>query len=257
MTQHRSEGKGSKHKDPRLDLSVGEVLAATGATVLGTLLVKLLDLWGTVLGTAVLSLFTSVGAVLLLRTMRQTSDRVKLQLAALSAAASTGDGRARETLGEADTDELPSPEEAAEAAETMEKRHSPKRTLIAILVSSVLVFALTIGTLTLLGGITSGDPSRLIIERRITVYETTEVEGDRGGTEPTAPAGPETEPDEPTESEPETSPAEETTEPTSEEPDDETSTEDASEQDEGMDDPEEPTSAEPTGTGSDSPADGE
>jgi hypothetical protein len=170
------------------DLSIGQVLAATGATTLGTILVKFLDLWGTVLGAAALSVCTSIGAVLILRGMRRTGDRIKTQLAAFSPAAKAGQGRTVDLASAASdanptrvtaTAAVPSPVPGGEATRplyraepvgadaaggteyTAVKGTSRKRTLLAIAVSSVLVFALTMGLLILLGGVT-GDPGRFV-----------------------------------------------------------------------------------------------
>jgi hypothetical protein len=54
------------------------------ATVLGAVLAKLLGLWGTLAGTAVLSVCSSIGAVLILRAMRRTGERIKEQITALA-----------------------------------------------------------------------------------------------------------------------------------------------------------------------------
>ncbi|MQM27201.1 hypothetical protein [Glycomyces albidus] len=192
MTQYQSKSKGHKDKDPNLELSVGQVLAAAGATVLGAVLAKLLNLWGTIPGTAFLSVFSAIGSVLILRAIRRTGDRVKAQIQAMAPRGpargtavtveldpnGTGDpGEARATAklpGEAvadaaadsqGTDEqgdettaaIPAPEPETHVA----KSASGKRTLLAILVSSVLVFGLTVGTLYAFGALT-GDPERLI-----------------------------------------------------------------------------------------------
>ncbi|RRS02142.1 hypothetical protein [Glycomyces terrestris] len=184
MTQYQSKSKGHKEKDPSLELSVGQVLAAAGATVLGAVLAKLLNLWGTIPGTAFLSVFSAIGSVLILRAIRSTGDRVKAQIQAMAPKGpakgtavtveldpdGTGEGvkatpkipetaiaAAEEAAGDEPTAEIPAP-----APEThLAKSASRKRTLLAILVSSVLVFGLTIGTLYLLGALT-GDPERLI-----------------------------------------------------------------------------------------------
>ncbi|SDD22874.1 hypothetical protein [Glycomyces harbinensis] len=193
MTQYRSESKGRKDKDNGLELSIGQVLAAAGATVIGALLAKVLNIWGTVAGTAVLSVCSSIGAVLILRAMRRTGDRIKSQIAAMAPVAqgkapNTVPGAAApgavpgddatvamhpesvsatakiptadelEALGD-DTADLAAPPEEVPPGEPAAR--SRKRTLVAILVSSVLVFGLTIGTLYLIGAFT-GDPDRFI-----------------------------------------------------------------------------------------------
>ncbi|SDK69332.1 hypothetical protein SAMN05216298_1203 [Glycomyces sambucus] len=184
MTQYRSESKGRKDKEPGLELSIGQVLAAAGATVVGALLAKLLNIWGTVAGTAVLSICSSIGAVLILRAMRSTGERIKTQIAAMAptargkATAATvelGPEGATATAKVPEASELHSTQDATVPIEVPDpgapededgkghviRTRSRKRTLIAILVSSVLVFGLTIGTLFLLGVFT-GDPGRFI-----------------------------------------------------------------------------------------------
>lgn len=177
MTQYRSKSKGRKHNDSGLELSIGQVLAAAGATVIGALIAKSLHLWGTVAGTAILSLCSSIGAVLILRAMRRTGDRIKAQITAMSPA-SHGDGtvvirsdsvtatapipaadQLHSTQDETVEMEVPDLEPEGHVTDTA----SRKRTLLAVLVSSVLVFGLTIGTLFLLGTFT-GDPGRFIQE---------------------------------------------------------------------------------------------
>lgn len=181
MTQHRSNSKGHNKKDPELDLSLGQVLAASGATTLGALLVKVLDMWGTLLGTAVLSICTSIGAVLILRTMRRTSETVKQQITVLSRAAETRIQTGATVDLEAETVRIEPADEADRAAEADSGgAHSRKRTLLAILVSSVSVFALTMGALFLFGTLVDGDPVKYIVdERTTTVY----VSDDQDGTD--------------------------------------------------------------------------
>ncbi|GAB3230265.1 hypothetical protein GCM10027447_24500 [Glycomyces halotolerans] len=240
MSQQRSDNKAAKEKDPRLDLSVGEILAASGATTLGALLVKLLDIWGTLLGTAILSVFTSVGAVLILRTLRKTSERVKAQLAALSAASGKSAPQTPTVRLDADTVDFAAEAPVATEPEPTAKAHSPRRTLLAILISSVLVFTLTVGVLTLLGGITTGDPTRYF-EQPVIIYETeeggvqvpeetgpgdtapepTESTEPTGGEETTVPDGEEPETEDPAETAPTDEPTDEATSPgTSEEQND-------------------------------------
>ncbi|WP_030158049.1 hypothetical protein [Glycomyces sp. NRRL B-16210] len=177
MTQYRSKSKGRKHHDSGLELSIGQVLAAAGATTIGALLAKLLHLWGTVAGTAILSICSSIGAVLILRAMRRTGDTIKAQIAALSPTAQ-GEGtvvirpdsvtatapipepdQLHSTQDETVEMDVPDLEPEGHVTDT----GSRKRTLLAILVSSVLVFGLTIGTLALIGTFT-GDPGRFIQE---------------------------------------------------------------------------------------------
>lgn len=179
MTQHRSKSKGHKKNDPELDLSVGQVLAASGATTLGALLVKVLDIWGTILGTAVLSICTSIGAVLILRTMRRTSERVKQQITVLSRAAETRAQAGATVDLDAETARIePVEETEPEAEEDSAGAHSRKRTLLAILVSSVSVFALTMGALFLFGTLVDGDPAKYIVdERTTTVYVSDDQDG--------------------------------------------------------------------------------
>lgn len=189
MTQYESKSKGHKQHDPNMELSIGQVLAATGATVLGAVLAKFLGLWGTLAGTALLSVCSSIGAVLILRAMRRTGEKIKEQITALAPVARgkapavtveltpknvTATAKVPGTertqvlkddtvvLGDkaADTDEIviaadPEPEGH------VTKTKSNKRTLIAILVSSVLVFGITVATLYLLGALT-GEPDRFI-----------------------------------------------------------------------------------------------
>ncbi|THV31347.1 hypothetical protein [Glycomyces paridis] len=196
MPQYRSKSKGDK-PDSGLELSVGQVLAAAGATVIGAVLAKLLNLWGTVAGTAILSVCSSIGAVLILRAMRSTGDRIKSQIAAMSPTA-RGDAAvtvevdaertvvlgpdgtpaaASETVVVTATAEVPETEilpAAGATGDTVEmdvpdlepeghvtKVQSRKRTLLAVLVSSVLVFSLTITVLFLIGALT-GDGTRFI-----------------------------------------------------------------------------------------------
>jgi hypothetical protein len=207
VTQYESKSKGHKHSDPNMELSIGQVLAAAGATVLGAVLAKLLGLWGTLAGTAVLSVCSSIGAVLILRAMRRTGEKIKAQITALApvargkATAATielkperatatakipdterlqalrGDDettvlagsatvggadayREQDTYRERDTDEIVIPAEPAPEGHVT-KSQSNKRTLVAILISSVLVFALTVAALYLLGALT-GDPDRFV-----------------------------------------------------------------------------------------------
>ncbi|WP_199038250.1 hypothetical protein [Glycomyces salinus] len=231
MTQHRSNSKGHNKKDPELDLSLGQVLAASGATTLGALLVKVLDMWGTLLGTAVLSICTSIGAVLILRTMRRTSETVKQQITVLSRAAETRIQTGATVDLEAETVRIEPADEADRAAEADSGgAHSRKRTLLAILVSSVSVFALTMGALFLFGTITAGNPTQYIFKEPppSTVYisddqddtgQSPENTGDESGTET---------PDEEATGE---EPTEETSadEPTEEAPTEETTTEEPTE----------------------------
>lgn len=249
MTQHRSKSQGDKKKDPELDLSIGQVLAATGATTLGALLVKLLDIWGTILGMAVLSIFTSIGAVLILRTMRRTSERVKAQITILNRAAATRLENGRTVDLSAETvqvavSEAVEPEAAAEADASSDEgdsgsAHSRRRTLLAILISSVTVFALTMLALLLFGTLTSGNPGEYLGDpQTTTVYvdddqDTTDDTPGESATEDEAET--ETPTDEPTEdSTEETSAETPTDEATDESPTGETDTgsgggEDASE----------------------------
>lgn len=212
MTQYRSKSKGHKQKDPGLELSVGQVLAAAGATVVGSIIAKSLNLWGTVAGTAILSVCSSIGAVLILRAMRRTGDTIKAQIAAMtppvkgeasaptveihpesvSATAKIPDTERLKALGD-ETVEIEVPDEAAPEGHVTNTR-SRKRTLIAILVSSVLVFGLTIGTLYLLGVFT-GDPDRFIdnADPETTVGETTDESDEPSQTEETGETGSPTE----------------------------------------------------------------
>jgi cell division septation protein DedD len=224
VTQYESKSKGHKQHDPGMELSIGQVLAAAGATVLGAVLAKLLGLWGTLAGTAVLSVCSSIGAVLILRAMRRTGEKIKEQITALApvargkAAAVTqplgpgsatavakvpgtapdpdattvldrsdatrsldaadvdGGSDATEVLGTADTDVIVIPAEPAPEGH-VSKTRSNKRTLVAILVSSVLVFALTITTLFLLGALT-GDPERFVSDGPETTIIETHIESD-------------------------------------------------------------------------------
>ncbi|MCD0445193.1 hypothetical protein LO763_16370 [Glycomyces sp. A-F 0318] len=212
MTQYQSNSKGGKEKDPSLELSVGQVLAAAGATVLGTVLAKLLNLWGTVPGAAFLSLFSAIGSVLILRAIRRTGDRVKAQIQAMApkgsakgtavtvklepggatATARIPDTARLEAHAGDDTAEMEVPDLEPEGRVT--KTGSHRRTLIAILVSSVLVFGLTIGALYLIGALT-GDPGRLInAEPDQSTTVIVETPSDEPGTEtaesPTAPDSP-------------------------------------------------------------------
>ncbi|HEX2146002.1 MAG TPA: hypothetical protein VHG10_16000 [Glycomyces sp.] len=189
MTQYQSKSKGHKHNDPGMELSIGQVLAACGATVLGAVLAKVFNLWGTIPGTAFLSVFSSIGAVLILRTIRRTGDRVKSQIQAMSpkgpargtavtvklaqekttATAKVPDSEQiaaqKDTTGTADTAEIPLGEPETVVAHAA----SRKQTLVAILISSVLVFGLTVGTLYFFGAL-AGDPGR---------FATTEPDSDR------------------------------------------------------------------------------
>lgn len=213
MTQYESKTKGRKQHDPGLELSIGQVLAAAGATVLGAVLAKLLGLWGTLAGTAVLSVCSSIGAVLILRAMRSTGEKIKEQITALApvargkatavivantaATVENGAGALRsesvtatakipdtaqlkalrdDTLRLSDTDEIVVPAEPAPEGH-ITKTSSRKRTLAAILVSSVLVFGITIGTLYLLGTFT-GNPERFISENPQTIVNEAPVESD-------------------------------------------------------------------------------
>lgn len=229
MTQYRSKSKGRKHHDSGLELSIGQVLAAAGATTIGALLAKLLHLWGTVAGTAILSICSSIGAVLILRAMRRTGDTIKAQIAALSPSAQ-GEGTvvirpdsvtATAPIPEPDqlhstqdqTVEMDVPDLEPEGHVT--ETRSRKRTLLAILVSSVLVFGLTIGTLFLLGTFT-GDPGRFIQEGDTT---TTIIQPSTETVEPTEttgedPTGTETPSEAPTEDPGTTTAPTETTSPT-------------------------------------------
>jgi hypothetical protein len=162
-----------------MELSIGQVLAAAGATVLGAVLAKVLNLWGTIPGTAFLSVFSAIGSVLILRAIRRTGDRVKSQIQAMAPkgpAKGTAvtvrlqPGGATATAKIPDTDQI----KALKGDDTVEMEvpdlepeghvtdtRSQKKTLFAILATSVLVFGLTIGTLYLFGAL-SGDPDRLI-----------------------------------------------------------------------------------------------
>jgi len=215
VTQYESKTKGHKQSDPNMELSIGQVLAAAGATVLGAVLAKLLGLWGTLAGTAVLSVCSSIGAVLILRAMRRTGEKIKEQITALApvargkATAATvelkperatatakipdterlqalrgGDettvltGAATvggaDTYREQNTDEIVIPAEPSPEGHVT-KSQSNKRTLLAILISSVLVFALTVAALYLLGALT-GDPERFVSDGPETTIIETQVE---------------------------------------------------------------------------------
>ncbi len=256
MAQYRAEDKDAQpdegKRQSESDLSIGQVLAATGATTLGTILVKFLDLWGTVLGAAALSVCTSIGAVLLLRAMRRTGDRLKTQIAVLSPAAKGDQVRTvdlhataagAETTRVTATAAVPAAVPGGDATRPLDrvepvgddgeggteyaaKGASRKRTLITIAVSSVMVFALTMGVLFLLGGVT-GDPGRFVHqpgpEEQATIVETPETSTDPGDEAPeTAPSeAPESEEPSPTTGErpDEESPAEApTSEPPAEDP---------------------------------------
>ncbi len=210
MAQYRAKGDAAPPKEERrnsdLDLSIGQVLAATGATTLGAILVKSLDLWGTVLGTATLSICTSIGAVLILRTMRSTGERIKTQIEARSLTARAGQPRTVDlaetgpsptrvtatatvplTAGEGATRPLDQAEPIGPggegATEYRAKSTSRKRTLTAIVISSVLVFGLTMGVLLLLGGVT-GDPGRFIQQPAPETTTIVEDQDTEEGTEP-------------------------------------------------------------------------
>lgn len=212
MTRYESKSKGHKHHDPSMELSIGQVLAAAGATVLGAVLAKLLGLWGTLAGTAVLSVCSSIGAVLILRAMRRTGEKIKEQITALAPVAR---GKATPTtvamnaesvtataklpdperdpdetavlgepVGTADTDVIVIPADPAPEGH-LTKTQSNKRALVAILVSSVLVFGLTVGALYVLGALT-GDPERFVSDGPETTIIETHVESD--APETTAPS---------------------------------------------------------------------
>ncbi|MDN3238720.1 hypothetical protein [Glycomyces tritici] len=194
-----------------MELSIGQVLAAAGATVLGAVLAKLLGLWGTLAGTAVLSVCSSIGAVLILRAMRRTGEKIKSQITALAPVArgkvtaatvemgaekvtataklpgteqpgdetavlagrpgDAGTADATGSVGAADTDVIVIPAEPAPEGH-LTKTQSNKRALVAILISSVLVFALTVGALYVLGALT-GEPDRFITNNpQVTITET-------------------------------------------------------------------------------------
>lgn len=222
MTQHRSKSKGHNKKESDLDLSVGQVLAATGASTLGAVLVKLLDIWGTVLGTAVLSVCTSIGAVLILRTMRRTSEKVKEQITVLSRASETRIQHGATVDLSAETVRLETVEEIEPAETDSGGPHSRKRTLLAILVSSVAVFALTMGALFLFGTIAHGDPTKYIVQESTTTVYVGDDQGDADQS-PQESAS-EDESETPTD---EATADEETEDPSTEEPTEETPTEEA------------------------------
>ena len=196
MTQYQSNSKGRKDKDPSLELSIGQVLAAAGATVLGAVLAKVLNLWGTIPGTAFLSVFSAIGSVLILRAIRRTGDRVKAQIQAMAPRDSakgtavtvrlhpesvTATAKIPETeqlkAVKDETVEMPVIDPAPAGHITMTQ--SRKRTLYAILVSSVLVFGLTVGALYAFGALT-GDPERFITNSPQTTasQSPTEIESD-------------------------------------------------------------------------------
>lgn len=196
MSQYRSNSKGPKDKEPGLELSIGQVLAAAGATVVGAILAKLLGLWGTVAGTAILSVCSSIGAVLILRAMRSTGNRIKSQIAAMAPTAAgkatavtielhpdsvTATAKIPETeqlhSTQGDTVEMVVPDLEPEGHVT--DAHSRKKTLLTILVSSVIVFCLTIATLFLIGLFT-GDSGRFIHDSgdtTTTIIQSPEGEG--------------------------------------------------------------------------------
>lgn len=273
MAQYRAEDKDAQpdegKRQSESDLSIGQVLAATGATTIGTILVKFLDLWGTVLGAAALSVCTSIGAVLLLRAMRRTGDRLKTQIAVLSPAAKGDQVRTVDLNATAEptrvtaTAAVPTAVPGGDATRPLDrvepvgtdgeggteyaaKGASRKRTLITIAVSSVMVFALTMGVLFLLGGVT-GDPGRFVHqpgpEEQGTIVETPETSTDPGED------APETAPSEAPESE-EPSPT------TGERPDEESPTEAPTSEAPDEDPTEEPTggSGEDDGGAEESPA---
>lgn len=229
MTQYESKSKGHKQSDPNMELSIGQVLAAAGATVLGAVLAKLLGLWGTLAGTAVLSVCSSIGAVLILRAMRRTGEKIKQQITALApvargkATASTVEltpGRATatakipdterlqalrggdetavltdaasvrgvDTYREKDTDEIVIPAEPAPEGHVT-KSQSNKRTLVAILISSVLVFGVTVAALYLLGALT-GDPGRFVSDGTETTIIETHVESSEPDNTPSTSVAP-------------------------------------------------------------------
>ncbi|QSB04318.1 hypothetical protein [Natronoglycomyces albus] len=69
-----------EHKNSGLDLSVVQVLAAAGAATLGAVFATVIGVYGTIIGTAVLSLITSVGSVLLVHFTNKTTEKIKVPL---------------------------------------------------------------------------------------------------------------------------------------------------------------------------------
>ncbi|MEU5869952.1 hypothetical protein AB0A73_00135 [Glycomyces sp. NPDC047369] len=217
MTQYRSKSKGHKDKEPGLELSIGQVLAAAGATVIGALLAKVLNIWGTVAGTAVLSVCSSIGAVLILRAMRSTGERIKSQIAAMAptargkVTAATVENAAEDAAGQTTEDAAGNASATAKIPETAQLHstrdetvemdvpdlepeghvtdvNSRKKTILAIAISSVLVFGLTVGTLFLLG-IFTGDPGRFIHDDdRATVSDTPDETADTTETDTVEPS---------------------------------------------------------------------
>jgi hypothetical protein len=194
VTQYQSNSKGHKDKDPSLELSIGQVLAAAGATVLGAVLAKVLNLWGTIPGTAFLSVFSAIGSVLILRAIRRTGDRVKAQIQAMAPRdgakgtavtvrlhpeSVTATAKIPETgqlkAVKDETVEMP----AIDPAPTghISRTQSRQRTLYAILVSSVLVFGLTVGSLYAFGALT-GDPERFVTNSPQTTASQSPTESD-------------------------------------------------------------------------------
>lgn len=81
MNPNKGEEDPASDKDSRLDLSITQVLAAAGAATLGAVLATLFGVYGTIIGTAVLSLVTSVGSVLLVHFTQKTTEKIKAPLA--------------------------------------------------------------------------------------------------------------------------------------------------------------------------------
>lgn len=182
MTQYQSDNKGHKDKDPSMELSIGQVLAASAATVVGAVLAKVFNLWGTIPGVAFLSVFSAIGSVLILRAIRRTGDRVKAQIQAM---APKGPAKGTAVTVRLDPESVTATAKIPDAAQlksvndgTVEmpvidpapaghitNTQSRKRTLLAILATSVLVFGLTIGTLYVIGAL-AGDSGSLIRDDR-------------------------------------------------------------------------------------------
>ncbi|MFC4336539.1 hypothetical protein [Salininema proteolyticum] len=86
----REGGEAAEEKSPEGGLSLGQIAAAAGASTIGAIVAKLTGLWGTVWGTAILSICATVGTVYLQRVMRSTHSKVRTQMSNFSSSFKPG-----------------------------------------------------------------------------------------------------------------------------------------------------------------------
>ncbi|MGH8792250.1 MAG: hypothetical protein ACRDXX_06345 [Stackebrandtia sp.] len=156
-----SSGKAKTDKADRLNAL--QVLAATGAATTGAVVVNLLGLFGTITGVAVLSVVSSTATVLYLKSMNHTKEKVK---EVVKRPGANGDGTVATMLREPAPDQGDEDRAADETAEPAAPSTEPRKSRWGawgvhwrtVLVTSVVVFGLSIATLTAVAWMTGQPP---------------------------------------------------------------------------------------------------